>query len=284
MGFFPRQKLSVAIGAMILAFSAGVYGLFYAPLIADLSREGSRASAVEKQAAEAHAAIASYRSSELAGSQRRLLTEEEVSEAIHELSRTAQIQKVRFISLSPGQAAETGDHEYRTQSLQIEAESSFEDLGVFLSGLDEQPLGIFTVKGLDAAPDPRDKTRIKTRLTLDLYLEGGQKSSSVLPPARGIVFPKRAIKKNLSKSWDTDPFVPETRLESPIAFSDLVLNGIAYDKTNPAAILNDRIVRVGDFVGPYQVTGIDVDKVTVTDGDSSAKLTLDQQISPDRSS
>lgn len=277
-----KKNLGVAVGAMILAAAAGIYGLFYAPLAADLKREGSRASAVEKQVAEARTAIAVYQSSELAGSGRRLLAEEEISEAIRELSRTAQMQKVRLISLSPGQAAETGDHEYRTQTLQIEAESSFQNLGLFLSGLDEQPIGIFSVKGLDAAPEPENKAVIKTTLTLELYLEGSEKSRSAPQVVSGIVFPQRIAKKSRSDSSESDPFIPEKRVDSPMTFTDLTLNGIAYDRASPAAILNDRIVKVGDTVGSYKIIAIDPDKVTVTDGDTSTYLTLDQQVSPDR--
>ena len=270
MDFLTQKKLMVPVAGLLLVSAGSVYAIFYAPLTRELQKESVRLAAAEKEVSSAHAAIASYNTPNAAGLGRRLLTEQEAPEAIDELSKAARIQKVRLVSLSPGQPVESGA-DYRTQALELEADSTFQDLGIFLGGLEKLPKGIITVKGWDATPDPKAAAKLKSRLTLELYLESTEKMPPV--PLNGLAAPQRTAKKSRAKNWDANPFVPQKEA-SPEVLPGLVLNGIAYDQTRPAAILNDQIVKAGDTVGPYKVVAIYPEKVIVSDGFSETEIRL----------
>ena len=273
MDLLTQRKIRLPLAGLLVASLAGIYAILYAPTASQLQREGARAALAEKEVSSARAAIASYKTPEAEGLERRLLEEDEASEVIQELAKAAQSQEVKLISISPGQPTSSGQ-DYKTQTLEIEAESTFQNLGIFLGGLEKLPKGIFTVKGWDAYPESKDAAlKLKSRLTLELYLVDAQKNAST-PPVAELAAPQRTAKKSRSENWGSNPFVPK-KAASPEALPGLVLNGILYDKTRPAAILNDRIVKTGDEVGPYKVVAINPEEVLVSDGSSEAHLRLD---------
>lgn len=66
-----------------------------------------------------------------------------------------------------------------------------------------------------------------------------------------------------------DPFLPEIKKkeESPrIEPPKLVLKGIAYDKIEPLALINDRVVKEGDTIEGARIVKIDFDRVVVHHG------------------
>lgn len=265
------KKINWAVAGVLMAVVLGIYGIVYAPLGRQLAKESGRATKAAREVAEVRAVIASYSGNESASS-RQLLAEDEATAAIHELSRAAQLQKVRFLSLSPGQPADAGG-EYRIQNVDIEAESDFPALGEFLGNLETLPSGIFSVKAWDAFPDPKDPSKLRSKLNLALYLEGTEKKAPA--PLSALKASQRPARKAKTETeWDSNPFVAQKNDAEPVFEGDLVLNGIAYDKEKPAAILNGKIVKVGDAVGPYTVTGIFPERVVVTDGTSSTEIRL----------
>lgn len=85
---------------------------------------------------------------------------------------------------------------------------------------------------------------------------------------------ERQAKKSQFGSWGRNPFVPEgTTMQ---AAARLFLNGIVWDEKSPQAIINDRIVRVGDSVGDRQVVAIGQTSVILKEGDQELELRLGQ--------
>lgn len=71
--------------------------------------------------------------------------------------------------------------------------------------------------------------------------------------------------------WGRDPFIfGETRT----AEGGLVLNGIAWDETNPSAIINNTVVRIGDGVGGNRVVDIQKNRVILSKDVNTYELNL----------
>lgn len=73
------------------------------------------------------------------------------------------------------------------------------------------------------------------------------------------------------ESWGRNPFA---RTGTGYGISGLVLNGIAWDKENPKAIVNDNIVGVGDKVAGNTVVAIKRAAVILSDGSREFELKL----------
>ena len=65
--------------------------------------------------------------------------------------------------------------------------------------------------------------------------------------------------------WGKNPFLPR-EAQGPTLTKKLVLNGIAWDEKSPRAVINDRIVAIGDQVGGSTVVEILRDHVILNDG------------------
>ena len=71
-----------------------------------------------------------------------------------------------------------------------------------------------------------------------------------------------------------DPFTAAPIKPQETSSSSIQLNGILWDKTNPMAIINESIVKVGDRVGAYIVVSIKQDSVILNDGNRDFELRL----------
>jgi len=54
-----------------------------------------------------------------------------------------------------------------------------------------------------------------------------------------------------------------------------VLNGLLWDPKVPSAIVNSRLVTVGDHLGPWQVIEIQKDRVILSDGATTKTLVVE---------
>lgn len=80
--------------------------------------------------------------------------------------------------------------------------------------------------------------------------------------------------------WGENPFLTEHRkaaISTPgaTALSDPVLNGILWDSKIPSAIVNGRLVNVGDTLDQWQVLEIQKDRVVLSDGATTKTLILE---------
>ena len=83
-------------------------------------------------------------------------------------------------------------------------------------------------------------------------------------------------------SWGDDPFkkgtarTPESRSVERPSSPHWNLSGIVYSPTDPLAIINGKMVRVGDTVDDAKVAKIEKKKVTLDYSGSSITLTVDK--------
>ena len=79
-----------------------------------------------------------------------------------------------------------------------------------------------------------------------------------------------------SAEWGGNPFEKD-RSKTPIVTAvsepaDYRLSGIIWDPKAPSAIVNNRMVSVGDHIGPWKVEEISKTEVILSDGVSTQKL------------
>ena len=91
------------------------------------------------------------------------------------------------------------------------------------------------------------------------------------PGAQGAISTRRRAKRSRFREWKRNPFV---KVQAAPVITELKLNGIIWNKTNPKAMIGDAIVVKGDTVGINKVIDIQPDKVILNDGTKDFELTL----------
>lgn len=163
----PREKLIIVLSAAIVAVVTGIYLFLYMPLVKRLRTNLIECRTCENEVRDARNLI------EMAGefyTERVLITEEGISQAIDELTSRGKSEGINFISINPGEVKKMKDLQYEILPIQMEIESTYEQLGVFLGSLDDLNKGIFKVKGFSIVSSEKDPQRLITDLVVDLYL------------------------------------------------------------------------------------------------------------------
>ncbi len=88
----------------------------------------------------------------------------------------------------------------------------------------------------------------------------------------GLAALQRPEKKSHYSDWGRNPFLEKETLVSKVV--PLNLEGIAWDKENPKAVINARIVGVGEDIEGRKVVDIAQDRVIVNDGVKNEELRL----------
>lgn len=95
---------------------------------------------------------------------------------------------------------------------------------------------------------------------------------------------ERASRALFPDDWKDSPFLverssgagpadgPGGRVRAP---ADVVLNGILWDPATPSAVVNNRVVGIGDSVGPWTVVEIHRQRVILSDGTRTRALRVD---------
>lgn len=85
-----------------------------------------------------------------------------------------------------------------------------------------------------------------------------------------------------TRSWGRDPFYHGYRREPPPLLSRAVefhLLGILFRELDARALINGRIVGVGDTLGAYRVSAITRDEVTLENGETTVTLRVAKESS-----
>ena len=78
--------------------------------------------------------------------------------------------------------------------------------------------------------------------------------------------------------WGDNPFLIERRIALPAEAAgptDPILSGILWDPEFPSAVVNSRVVAVGDSLGPWQVLEIRKKEVILSDGVNTKVLRVE---------
>lgn len=162
-----QEKLVIVIAATTTLIALGAYLIFYAPLIRELRIKRLDCKTVENEVFKCRNIIKS------AGQKERvLITEEEVSQAIDELTRHGKLKGVNFVSMNPKEIKEEKGTQYKTLPVEMKIESTYEQLAIFLGSLDDLQKALVKVRSFDINPDKKDSSKLMTDLVADIYLSG----------------------------------------------------------------------------------------------------------------
>lgn len=174
-----QNKLIIAITGAVGVIALGISLIFYMPLMGELRAKYFECKSVENKALEYYNIIASV--GKTYGDQ-ALVTKEGVSDtaeegmshAIDELTKYGKSKGIDFIFISPKEMRKEKGSQYKILPVEMEIESTYEQLGVFLGSLDDLEKGLFRVKSFDITPNKEKATRLMTSLVVDIYLSGQQ--------------------------------------------------------------------------------------------------------------
>ena len=138
-------------------------------------------------------------------------------------------------------------------------------------------LGVLAVMSLiyGIVAPPKRKYKPSVDIATPSVGKSGISSSSAVALVVDEFIPAERNKKRTEfTSWGRNPFVLQ-----PIASQGtkaISLNGILWDSSKPKAVVNGKIVGVGDKVSKYSVVDIKQDKIILNDGTKNFELRLGQ--------
>lgn len=164
---FTRQRLIMIITAAILIIAVGLYIFLYGPLISRLRVMRLECKTIEADVLQTRSRLASIETIDI---KKGLIKEEEISFAIDELTRQGKLEGVNFVSMTPKEIEKREDAPYNILPIEIEIESTYEKLGIFLGSLDKLERCLVTVRNFNITPDKEDPAKLKTKLTVNMCL------------------------------------------------------------------------------------------------------------------
>lgn len=152
--------------------AAGVAVLFFAvvfiwPLTVKGQQAGERLRLLEQELDTVHRTLEEGRGIPLKG---RLLAREEVSLVVDEITKQGRVFNINFLSLTPLEIEETDNPAYQRLPIEMEIESHYQDLGLFLGVLEDLTEGVAVVKDFTVRAQEPLLPRLRSQLTLDVYL------------------------------------------------------------------------------------------------------------------
>lgn len=172
-----QEKSIIIITGAVIVIALAVYFIFYAPLIRNLMTDRLKCMSKEFELLECCNIIES--AGKTAG-ERVLISEEDASLAIRALTEHGELAKhnklkgIDFISISPKEIKEVKDAQYKILPVEMEIESTYEEIAVFLGALDDLEKALVKVKSFDITPDKEDPSKLTTDLAVEIYLSGGK--------------------------------------------------------------------------------------------------------------
>lgn len=168
MEIIKEKLIKIISGAAAIA-AIGTYLFLYRPLISRLKIQRLECKSIESEVNQAREAIAALNKKD----KKTILNETGVSAAIDELTREAKSKGVNLISITPGQAKEK-EAAYKILPIEMEIESAYEGLGVFLGSLDKLEKSLVTIDSFSVISEKESPLNIKTKLVINMYLAGGE--------------------------------------------------------------------------------------------------------------
>jgi len=165
-----KERLIIVISAGLVIIALGLHLSLYRPLINKLSKAHLECRRLEREVLWVREAIESLR---LKAPKGKLITEDDVSSGIDELTRKGRSERINFISITPKRTEEPRQPlAYKILPIEIEMESKYEDVGIFLGSLDELENCVVTVRNFNITPTEEGALKLKTRLVINMYLSG----------------------------------------------------------------------------------------------------------------
>ncbi len=100
------------------------------------------------------------------------VTKEEVTGVIHEIMRLGEENGITFITISLDEKTDRKRVKFPYQSLDLNIQSDYSNLGEFLDALNHLERGAVRVRSFDIVRDETIQPTVKASLNVDIYLKG----------------------------------------------------------------------------------------------------------------
>ncbi|MBU0878780.1 MAG: type 4a pilus biogenesis protein PilO [Candidatus Omnitrophica bacterium] len=163
-----REKVVIIVGAVIVIVGLGLYLFLYHPLARKLKTVRAECKVAEEEICQAQEAMSFLKVTDI---RRGPVAPGETSLAINELTRQGKLNGINFLSITPKAVEKCEWATCEILPIEMEIESSFGDLGIFLGSVDDLEKSLVTVNEFYIIPESRDARKLKTKLVLDIYIE-----------------------------------------------------------------------------------------------------------------
>ena len=162
-----KEKLMTFLPVAVLVAVIGISLIFYIPLMKKSRAVYAQCKTIEGKARKIKNVI---KGASVISSRRVLMTEEDVSYATNELTRLGKQKGIDFVSIRPKDIQKEKGEEYKILPVELQLESTYKELGMFLGSLDDVEKSLITVKSFNIVPAPENTARLITDLVVDVYL------------------------------------------------------------------------------------------------------------------
>ena len=160
------EKLIIATVGAAVVILLGFYLFLCNPLVNKIKPVRLECISVENELSQLRAAIAAVKTEEV---KEITASEEDVAFAIDELTRKGKSIGINFISMTPRQIEDRGAR-HKVLPVEIEIESAYKELGVFLGLLEELKESLITVSSFTIVADSKKPHRLKTKLVMNIHI------------------------------------------------------------------------------------------------------------------
>lgn len=166
-GFFKEKPL-IAVASILMVMALGAYLFMYGPLINKLRKTHRECKRLETEVIWIREAAGTLK---MGDTKYRPAASEDFSSGIDELTRKGRLEGINFTSITPKDIQERGKGQYyKVVPIEIEMESTYEALGIFLGSLDKLKSSVFTVGKFNIAHADEGAQKLKAKLLVNMYL------------------------------------------------------------------------------------------------------------------
>ncbi len=153
----------IFVGIAIIGFI--LYLILYMPLVRQLKVKSNETKAQEAELLKARNIVTSMKTT---GSKAQLVTEDNLSIAIDELTKRGKLHNINFVSVKLGELIR--ETVYAILPIEMVLESGYLELGGFLGSLDELQKSVVKVNEFEVLPQASEPSKLNTRLMLNMYI------------------------------------------------------------------------------------------------------------------
>lgn len=153
----------ISVGIAIIAFI--FYLILYRPLVRQLKLKSNETKAQEAELLKAQNIVTSMKT---IGSRPELVSEDNLSIAIDELTKQGKLHNINFVSIMPGELIR--ETVYAILPIEMVLESGYLEFGGFLGSLDELEKSVVKVNEFEVSPQGDEPSKLNTKLMLNMYI------------------------------------------------------------------------------------------------------------------
>ena len=154
----------IALGVIIFFFIVAL-----SPLMAKIQRMHTEWLAQETRLQNIRQLIQTHNKT---NSQKNLLTTEEMSWVIDQITQVGRSFSINFISIKPQKLEICPEGDCLSLPIELELEADYKNVGLFLEALDQLEGTVITLRSLKMMKDNPNAVSIKSNLILEVYFQG----------------------------------------------------------------------------------------------------------------